>query len=257
MTISADKTYAMTARNTFTSICFRSGDRGVNRNEMLDVVFVDGGKVVSNKSFCLILHGGRHGKGVAYSFPDVFNEIRDKVANRNIPVIGWGLEPGKRLSSLIETYDIDIECPIRYFDLQISARRKIGEASSQKWQTVAAKLNVETNGRRQPSAVDCAAIHLALEKIDYRLVVARAFLTFIKSIMYDPDTPDAIDKAEAKGLQAFLSVLTDDFKQFKSLKNLVDKALEDDVIEDYESRDLMEELKKMESEYQNFIDSRG
>ena len=255
MTSTTNTTYAMTARNTFTAICFRSEGRGKNRNEILDVVAVDGGKIGSVKPFSFLVEGKKSAEG-GRSFVNVFGQIRDLIADRNTPVIGWGAEPGNRLRSLIEVHDIDIEYPVRYLDLQNSARNKMGAGAAENWQTVAAKLDVETNGKRQPSAVDCANIHFALERIDYRIVVARAFVTFIRSIMYDSYTPNAISTEEAKGLQSFLSVLTNDFRQFKSLKELVDKALDDDVIEAHESRNLMDELKKMESEYQSFIDSR-
>ena len=242
----------MTVKNTFTAICFHSKGRGLSRSETLEAVSVTGGKIGTVKSFDIFSNNRRASRGMRATFADVQHLVEDC----NMPIVGWGSDSGNRLRSLIDVYDIDIEHPIRYFDLKDSARRKMGDATAERWQTVSAKLGVETDGRPYPSSRDCAKIHLALEKIDYRLIVARAFLTFIRSIMYDPYTPNAIDTTEAKGLQAFLSVLTDDFKQFKSLKELVDKALDDDVIVEHESRDLMLELKKMEFEYQKIIDSR-
>ena len=213
-----NSTYSTAARNTFVAIGFRSSHRRLKRGDVFDVVSVDGGVVGSVKTFAVHLFAGGTRSGLRDSLNKVFKEIKILIANRNVPVVGWGVETGKRLCSLIEMNDIDIEYPIRYFDLQYSALRKMGATTAKQWQTVAAKLNVETTGRLSPSAIDCARIHLALEKIDYRLVVARAFVTFIKSIMYDPDTPDAIDTAEAKGLQAFLSVLTEDSNNLKALK---------------------------------------
>lgn len=243
----------MITRNTFTAISFNA-----SRPECVSeicVVPVEDGRVVAPSSYVFqSLTGQRRMVGVQ-TFNEVFSHIRRALTDIRIPVIGWGGTNREIIDKLIDEHSIDIEKRIRYFDIQGEARLKLGESTSQKWQVVAAKLNVEIRGKRHPTALDCANVHLALEKIDYSLIVARAFVTFIRSIMYDPHTPNAIDLTEAKGLQAFLSVLTSDFKQFRSLKDLVDKALEDEKIERHESDYLITELKKMESEYQNIIHS--
>ena len=244
----------MTTRNTFTAISFNVHGSRIERVSTISVVPVANGQVVAPSSYVFRpLEGYRKGD-FAQTFAEVFSNVRKDLTDIRVPVIGWGSVNREILTKLIDAHNVDVDRPIRYFDIQGEARLKLGEATSQKWQVVAAKLNVETRGKRHPTALDCAKLHLALEKIDYSLIVARAFVTFIRSIMYDPYTPNAIDLTEAKGLQAFLSVLTNDFKQFKSLKDLVDKALEDDKIEKHESDYLMTELKKMEAEYQNIID---
>ena len=245
----------MPTRNTFTAISFNAHGSRIERVSEMSVVPVANGRVIVPSSYVFRpLVGCRKGD-IVQTFDDVFSRVRKDLTDIHVPVIGWGGVNREILAKLIDAHDIDIERPIRYFDIQGEARLKMGESTSKKWQAVAAKLNVEVVGRRHPTALDCAKLHLALEKIDYSLIVARAFVTFIKSIMYDPYTPNAISLTEAQGLQAFLSVLTNDFKQFKSLKDLVDKALEDEKIENFESDDLMAELKKMESQYQGIIDS--
>lgn len=243
----------MITRNTFTAISFGVGNNRPERVSEISVVPVVDGRVVSPTTYAFRPLAGRRKVSGLQTFGEVFSRVRSDLTNIRVPVIGWGSMNREILAKLIDAHSIDIEKSIRYFDIQGEARLKMGEFTSKKWQAVAAKLNVETRGGRFPAALDCARIHLALEKIDYSLIVARAFVTFIQSIMYDPYTPNAISLTEAQGLQAFLSVLTNDFKQFKSLKDIVDKTLKDGKIEKYESDDLMMELKKMESEYQNFI----
>lgn len=243
----------MITRNTFTAISFNA-----SRPECVSeicVVPVENGRVVAPVSYVFQPIARQRKTYRKQTFNEVFPSIRKALTNIRIPVIGWGSANREILDKLVDEHSIDIERRIRYFDIQGEARLKLGESTSQKWQVVAAKLNVEIRGKCHPTALDCAKLHLALEKIDYSLIVARAFVTFIRSIMYDPHTPNAIDLTEAKGLQAFLSVLTNDFKQFRSLKDLVDKAIDDEKIEKHESDYLMAELKKMESEYQDIIDS--
>ena len=257
MATDANEAHSMTARTTFTAVSLYHCKHRSRHAITIEAVSVTDGKIGTPKSIDFFQYAGAARSGVGMSFDEVFSTIERQIADRNTPVVGWGPEPGKLLESLIEEHGIDIEYPIRYFDLQNSARHKMGDATARKWQAVAAKLNVDARGKRFPSAVDCANIHLKLEQNDYRLVVARAFLVFIQSIMYDPHTPNAIDTTEAKGLQAFLSVLTNDFKQFKNLKDLVDKVLDDDVVEDYESKGLMDELKKLECEYMSLVNSKN
>ena len=68
------------------------------------------------------------------------------------------------------------------------------------------------------------------------------------------DDDNRIDTFEAKGLQAFLSMLTSNFEQFRELRRIVDQTLEDDLIEDGESDLLMKELGNMREKYQAYID---
>ena len=249
----ADKTHLMTARNTFTAISFQPSCRRLQQVEILDVVTVDGGVIGPNKSFAFHLSNEKQRQKTSSAFADVFREIQHQIADRNMPVVGWGAEPGARLRSLIEACDIDIEYPIRYFNLYDSVCAKMGDEKVAKdWHVVVKRLNVEVVGTMRPTAIDCAKIHLALESTDYQLIVARAFLAFIKSIM---DDDNRIDTFEAKGLQAFLSLLTSNFEQFSALRKIVDETLEDDVIEEHESDRLMRELGNMRAKYQTYVDS--
>ena len=245
--------YQMTARNTFTAISFNTKWVRTKRIDTLDVVFVRNGDIGAAKSFEFNPMGEKPRGRKRMSFLEVFSCVRDKVADHNVPILGWGADDGKYLSWLIESHNIDIEYPIRYFNLQASARVKMGDANvANDWRVVAERLNLKVPKTRHPSATDCARIHLALEATDYQLIVARAFLAFIKSIM---DDDNRIDTFEAKGLQAFLSMLTSNFEQFRELRKLVDRTLEDDVIEEGESDLLMKELGNMREKYQAYIDS--
>ena len=248
-----NKTYQMTARNTFTAISFNTKLLRTKRIDTLDVVSVHNGEIGVAKSFEFNPLGKKPLGRKRKSFFEVFNYIRDKVVDCNVPVVGWGADDGKYLSLLIESHNIDIECPVRYFNLQSSARVKMADENvANDWRVVAERLNLKVAKTQHPSATDCARIHLALEATDYQLIVARAFLAFIKSIM---DDDNRIDTFEAKGLQAFLSMLTSNFEQFRELRKIVDKTLEDDVIEAGESDLLMKELGNMREKYQAYIDS--
>ena len=245
--------YQMTARNTFTAISFNTKWLRTKRIDTLDVVSVHNGEIGVAKPFEFNPMGEKQFGRKRMSFFEVFSYIRDKVVDHNVPVVGWGADDGKYLSLLIESHNIDIEYPVRYFNLQSSARVKMGDANvANDWRVVAERLNLKVAKTQRPSATDCARIHLALEATDYQLIVARAFLAFIKSIM---DDDNRIDTFEAKGLQAFLSMLTSNFEQFRELRKIVDKTLEDDVIEAGESDLLMKELGNMREKYQAYIDS--
>ena len=245
--------HQMTARNTFTAISFNTKWLRAKRIDTIDVVSVRNGEIGVAKSFEFNPMGGKPLGCKRMSFHEVFNCIRDKVANRNIPVVGWGTD---YLSLLIESHNIDIEYPVRYFNLQDSARKRMrNEKIADDWRMVAKELQLAVTSTKRPTALDCAKIHLKLEATDYQLIVARAFLAFIRSIMYDSDSPNSIDTFEAKGLQSFLSLLIQDFEQFRDLKAMVDETLSDNVIVDDESNSLMKELTKMEAHYQAYVDS--
>ena len=248
--------YQMTARNTFTAISFNTKLLRTKRIDTLDVVSVHNGEIGVAKSFEFNPMGENPRGRRRMSFLEVFDCIRDKVADRNVPIVGWGADDGKYLSLLIESHGIDIEYPVRYFNLQDSARKRMrNEKIADDWRIVAKELQVEMSGTKCPSALDCAKMHLKLESIDYQWIVARAFLAFIRSIMYDVNSPNSISTDEATALQAFLSLLIQDFEQFRDLKAKVDKTLEDHIVVPEESTELMNELTKMESYYQAYVDS--
>lgn len=250
--------YQMTARNTFTAISFNTKLLRTKRIDMLDVVSVHNGEIGVAESFEFNPMVDKPIGRNLMSFVDVFGYIRDKLEDRDVPVplVGWGVDDGMHLSSLIESHNIDIKYPVRYFNLQDSARKRMrNEKIADNWRMVAKELQLEVMGTKRPTALDCAKIHLKLEATDYQLIVARAFLAFIRSIMYDSDSPNGIDTFEAKGLQSFLSLLIQDFEQFRDLKAMVDETLADNVVVDDESNSLMKELTKMEAHYQAYVDS--
>ena len=247
----------MKGRNTFTAVSFP-----VQRLESADtisIVRVDDGEIANEENLTfrpLTVWGTSHSQKSSRSqksFKDVFGQLEKLIADHNRPVVGWGAENRELLSKLVDTYGIDIQYPIRYFDLQAYACKKMGlENITGNWRSVAERLGVEVSGKPIPTAMDCAKLHLALEATDYGLIVARAFLAFIKSIM---DDDNRIDTFEAKSLQAFLSLLTRNFNQFEDLRNMVDQVLEDDVVEPQESNLLMDKLGEMRKHYQDYVDS--
>ncbi len=242
----------MNARNTFTAVSLYLHRNSGESGGAISIVSVNKGEIGRSQIFRFHPLGGNPKRRHEMSFVEVFKRIEVFVADHNLPVVGWGASNRVVLSQLIDTYDIDIPYPIRYFDLEDYARRRIrDDKMANDWRAVAARLGVKICGRNYPEATDCANILLALEATDYQLIVARAFLAFIKSIM---DDDKKIDTFEAKGLQAFLSVLTSSSDQFRELRSIVDEALADNVIVKQESDLLMDKLCAMRKQYQDYVD---
>ena len=243
----------MKTRNTFTAISLHMRSACAESGGTICIAPVNNGDIGRCEMFRFLpwsRNSKRHGE---LPFVDVFKRIESCIANHNLPVVGWGRKNRDILSGLIDKYDIDIPYPIRYFDLEDYARRRMrDDRMVDDWRVVATRLNVDICGQKYPEATDCAKIFLALEATDYQLIVARAFLAFIKSIM---DDDNRIDTFEAKGLQAFLSMLTSNFEQFNELRAIVDETLADDVIEPHESDLLMDKLGAMRRQYQDYVDS--
>ena len=95
------------------------------------------------------------------SFVDVFKRMQNCIADHNLPVVGWGAKNSDMLSALIDKYDIDTPYPIRYFDLEDYAwRRMRDDRMAKDWRVLATRLNVDICGKTYPEATDCAKIWL-------------------------------------------------------------------------------------------------
>ena len=243
------------ARNSFTAVSFKTLNAHPESAYEITVVSVKKGEIGTPETYNLLpLSGTTKSRPGAVSFREVFKKIEKRIADVDIPVVGWGAKGKEIFKVLVSEHDIEIDYPVRYFDLQASAAAKLQHLEDVKnWQAVAKRYKIPSKGEKEPSATACAQLQLAIEQNDFEVVVARAFLAFIKSIM---DDDNQIDTYEAQGLQAFLSLITSSFEQFKELQADVDDALADGVVEKFESDRLMKRLGGMRERYQNFIDSR-
>ena len=243
----------MKSRNTFTAVSLNMRGAGAESGGAICVVPVNNGEIGRSEMFRFRPWGRNSTCCRELSFTEVFKRIEKLIADHGLPVVGWGVKNREVLSALIDKYDIDIPYPIRYFDLEDYVRRKMrDERTANDWRISAMRLGVKVCGEKEPEAICCAKILLALEATDYQLIVARAFLAFIKSIM---DDDNRIDTFEAKGLHAFLTMLTSNFEQFNELRSIVEETLADDVIEPHESDLLMNKLSAMREQYQDYINS--
>ena len=171
-------------------------------------------------------------------------------------VIGWGLQDRDTFDRLLEGLGDEqgkiafVDRMILYYDVKDYARRKIRNVKPEDgWRQMVSKvarIDPAYAAMKEPSARACAEMMLALDRPEMLGVIARAFAEFLKVIMAD----GKITTDEAKGLRSFVNVLKREDPHFEELEKELDDVLEDDVVTDEESAQLMNTLERMKQIYE-------
>ena len=244
----------MSERNTVVAVQFRIRNGNPKRAYAMDFCLCkEGGNRLPGSMFFSSVQGNQN------SFPAVFEKWYSKTfENWNLPrgrmpvVIGWGIKDREIFDRLLENVDIALLTQaISYLDVKayaLSCNRIKGIKSSDGWRKIASKvksLDPQYAAMDQPTPRAIVEMFFALENNSDAVIISTAFLDVVKVITAD----GIITTDEAKLLRSFISTLLDKQPRFNDLARELDEILEDNVVDDRESRRLIRILDEMESDF--------